>query len=99
MVRTVRHVGFRHEKMPCTRPRPSLTPVCALHTRVPLTHPSCSAAPSPQLYVGLWHEAHGDAAAARAAITAAVATPYARLSGDYMAALARVHCKRRGWEA
>lgn len=63
------------------------------------THPSCYAAPNPQLYVGLWHEAHGDAAAARAAITAAVATPYARLSGDYMAALARVHCKGRGWEA
>ncbi|KAF8068335.1 hypothetical protein HT031_002023 [Scenedesmus sp. PABB004] len=52
-----------------------------------------------QLYVGLWHEAHGDAERARAAITAAVETPYARQSGDYMAALARVHAQRRGWAA
>ncbi|GLC54900.1 hypothetical protein PLESTB_000917900 [Pleodorina starrii] len=51
------------------------------------------------LYVGLWHEAHCDAAGAQKAITAAVQTPYARLSGDYMASLARVHCQRRGWEA
>ncbi|KAG2452481.1 hypothetical protein HYH02_002720 [Chlamydomonas schloesseri] len=51
------------------------------------------------LYVGLWHEAEGDTAEAQKAITAAVATPYARLSGDYMAALARVHCQRRGWAA
>ncbi|KAG2445915.1 hypothetical protein HXX76_000518 [Chlamydomonas incerta] len=49
------------------------------------------------LYVGLWHEAEGDKAEAEKAITAAVATPYARLSGDYMASLARVHCLRRGW--
>jgi hypothetical protein len=51
------------------------------------------------LYVGLWHEAHGDAAAARDAVLQAVATPYARGSGDYMAALARVHCLQRGWQA
>lgn len=50
------------------------------------------------LYVGLWQEAHGDAEAARAAMVRAVQTPYARQSGDYMAALAGVHCARRGWE-
>jgi len=51
------------------------------------------------LYVGLWHEAHGtlDDPAAREAITAACATPYAKMSGDYMADLARVHCQQRGW--
>ncbi|EFJ50557.1 hypothetical protein VOLCADRAFT_88486 [Volvox carteri f. nagariensis] len=42
-----------------------------------------------RLYVGLWHEAHGNATEAEKAITAAVQTPYARLSGDYMASLAR----------
>ncbi|GFR46958.1 hypothetical protein Agub_g8608 [Astrephomene gubernaculifera] len=51
------------------------------------------------LYVGLWHESHGNAEEAKRAITAAVQTPYARLSGDYMAGLARVHCGRRGWAA
>lgn len=48
-------------------------------------------------YVGLWHEAEGDAARAREAITAAAATQYAQVSGDYMADLAKVHCKQRGW--
>lgn len=51
------------------------------------------------LYVGLWHEAQGDAAAAQAAITQAVRTAYAQQSGDYMCALAAVHCQRRGWVA
>ena len=53
-----------------------------------------------KLYIGLYHEAHGglQEPAARAAIEAACATQYARLSGDYMASLARVHCKRRGWD-
>lgn len=51
------------------------------------------------LYVGLWHEAHGDAAAAREAIGKAVQTQYAKLSGDYMASLASVHCQRRDWKA
>ncbi len=50
------------------------------------------------LYEGLWHEAHGDAQGAREAVTRAVRTAYAQLSGDYMAALARVHCQRRGWQ-
>lgn len=49
------------------------------------------------LYVGLWHEAHGGAEQAQAAITKAVGTQYARQSGDYMASLARVHCQRRNW--
>lgn len=49
------------------------------------------------LYVGLWHEAHGNAEEAQAAVTKAVATQYAKLSGDYMASLAQVHCLRRGW--
>eukprot|EP00775_Hariotina_reticulata_P005845 gene5845-6086_t len=51
------------------------------------------------LYVGLWHEAHGNATEAQAAITTAVGTQYAQRSGDYMADLAKVHCKRRGWPA
>lgn len=49
------------------------------------------------LYVGLWHEAHGNAAEAQAAITKSVQTQYAQQSGDYMASLAKVHCQRRGW--
>jgi hypothetical protein len=34
---------------------------------------------------------------AKAAMRAAVQTPYGQRSGDYMASLAVVHCKRRGW--
>ena len=49
------------------------------------------------LYVGLYREAKGDDAGAKAAVLAAVATPYGSRSGDYMAALAEVHAKRRGW--
>ena len=49
------------------------------------------------LYVGLFREARGDAEGAREAMLAAVDTPYGRKSGDYMAALAEVHLKRRGW--
>jgi hypothetical protein len=49
------------------------------------------------LYAALWHEAHGEAAEAEGAMARAVQTQYARQSGDYMAALARVHCARRGW--
>ncbi len=49
------------------------------------------------LYVGLWHEAQGDAAAARAAIEKAVNTDYSQRSGDYMCSLANVHMQRRGW--
>lgn len=49
------------------------------------------------LYRGLWREAAGDAAGARDLIVQATQTQYASRSGDYMAALAVVHCKRRGW--
>ena len=49
------------------------------------------------LYLGLFREAKGDADGAKAYLRAAVGTPYARGSGDYMADLARVHVKRRGW--
>ena len=49
------------------------------------------------LYVGLWHEAEGQEELAREAIVRAVGTDYARGSGDYMAALARVHVQKRGW--
>lgn len=49
------------------------------------------------LYTGLWHEAHGNQNEASAALIKSVRTPYAQLSGDYMAALARVHCLQRGW--
>ena len=50
------------------------------------------------LYRGLWREARGDEAGARDLLVAAAQTQYANRSGDYMAALALVHCKRRGWE-
>ncbi|CAG9463347.1 unnamed protein product [Pedinophyceae sp. YPF-701] len=49
------------------------------------------------LYHGLYHEAEGDDLSAQRSILAAAMTPYARHSGDYMAALSRVHCVRRGW--
>ena len=49
------------------------------------------------LYTGLFAEANGREEPARAAITAAAETPYARESGDYMAGLAAVHCSLRGW--
>lgn len=49
------------------------------------------------LYVGLWHEAEGNAEAAREAVERAAQTRYAQASGDYMADLAKVHCLRRGW--
>ncbi|KAI8472040.1 MAG: hypothetical protein J3K34DRAFT_415513 [Monoraphidium minutum] len=51
------------------------------------------------LYVALYNEAHGDAGAAREAMLRAVGTRYAQGSGDYMADLAKVHCKQRGWGA
>eukprot|EP00242_Pyramimonas_sp_CCMP2087_P012223 CAMPEP_0198215638 /NCGR_PEP_ID=MMETSP1445-20131203/51548_1 /TAXON_ID=36898 /ORGANISM="Pyramimonas sp., Strain CCMP2087" /LENGTH=241 /DNA_ID=CAMNT_0043891461 /DNA_START=290 /DNA_END=1015 /DNA_ORIENTATION=+ len=49
------------------------------------------------LYVGLWHEAQGDDEEAKRAIVESARTPYAQKSGDYMASLALVHCKERGW--
>ena len=50
------------------------------------------------LYVGLYREASGDAEGARDAMRAAARSAYGKRSGDYMAALADVHLKRRGWE-
>ena len=60
------------------------------------------------LYIGLYYESEaeggGDSAAAPAlrekaqgALVAAVESEYARASDDYMAALARVHARLRGW--
>ena len=49
------------------------------------------------LYESLYHEAEGDAEGSKEAMLRAVATPYAKQAGDYMAALARVHCSLRGW--
>ena len=51
------------------------------------------------LYQGLYHEAKGDEAAAKTAVLAAVSSDYGDRSGDYMAALAKVHALRRGWLA
>ncbi len=45
----------------------------------------------------LWPQGTLQEDAAREAMQAACATPYAKFSNDYMAALARVHCLRRGW--
>ena len=50
-----------------------------------------------ELYVALWHESRGDEATAREHVVRAARTQYAQQSGDYMAALARVHCRLRGW--
>ena len=49
------------------------------------------------LYLGLWFEANGDAVKAKREILRANSTVYAKLSGDYMADVARVHALRRGW--
>ena len=49
------------------------------------------------LYLGLFREAKADAAGARKFITAAASSRYGKLSGDYMADLAKVHVARRGW--
>lgn len=51
------------------------------------------------LYIGLYNEALGEEAKAREAMIAATKTVYGAQSGDYMAALAAVHCKQRGWAA
>lgn len=52
-----------------------------------------------KLYAGLWHEAYGAEGEAKKEMLAAVGTQYAKLSGDYMASLAKVHVARRGWAA
>ncbi|CAI5464371.1 unnamed protein product [Closterium sp. Yama58-4] len=49
------------------------------------------------LYVGLFHESEGDQDQSRHYILEAAQSPYGLRSGDYMAALARVHCLQHGW--
>ena len=51
------------------------------------------------LYQGLYYEATGDEAKARERVLAATRCDYGAGSGDYMAALAKVHALRRGWLA
>lgn len=51
------------------------------------------------LYLGLFAEAKGNTEEARRWITQATSSAYAKGSGDYMADLARVHRRLRGWEA
>jgi hypothetical protein len=77
-----------------------VTPRSSLQIQAAISEPGSHSDFYGKLYIGLYHEAHGglQEPAARAAIEAACATQYARLSGDYMASLARVHCKRRGWD-
>jgi len=50
-----------------------------------------------RLYVALWNEAHGMADDAKSAMLDSLQTRYAQSSGDYMASLANVHARRRGW--
>jgi len=50
------------------------------------------------LYASLYYEAQKDPVAAEAAMIAASCSPYGLRSGDYMASLAKVHCKCRGWK-
>lgn len=50
------------------------------------------------LYAGLYYESERNAEAAKQAISAACRTPYGLRSGDYMALLAKVHCKCRNWD-
>lgn len=49
------------------------------------------------LYLGLFYEINGDEERARREIERANRTAYARLSGDYMTDVARVHAKTRSW--
>ena len=52
-----------------------------------------------QLYCALFHEAYAHEDKAKEFMLRASKTDYAISSGDYMADLARVHIKRRGWDA
>eukprot|EP00250_Pteridium_aquilinum_P009674 c18849_g1_i1 orf=359-1213(-) len=51
------------------------------------------------LYAGLYYESERNAEAAKVALLAACRTPYGIRSGDYMASLAKVHCKCRNWDS
>ena len=48
-------------------------------------------------YLGLYCESQGEMAKAESYMKAATKTAYASASGDYMAAVASVHCQVRGW--
>ncbi|WCJ26914.1 Tetratricopeptide repeat (TPR)-like superfamily protein [Euphorbia peplus] len=49
------------------------------------------------LYAGLYYESQNEEDAAKGHIVAAYKSPYGQGSGDYMAALAKVHCQCRKW--
>jgi len=49
------------------------------------------------LYLGLFYEINGDQQSAQREIQRANRTAYARLSGDYMTDVSRVHAKTRSW--
>ncbi|KXS13219.1 hypothetical protein M427DRAFT_156882 [Gonapodya prolifera JEL478] len=53
-----------------------------------------------KLYVGLWWEAHEGPTSegARRFLVESLDTGYGKTSQDYMVALARVHCRLRGWD-
>ncbi|KAK4357192.1 hypothetical protein RND71_022802 [Anisodus tanguticus] len=49
------------------------------------------------LYAGLYYESKNEPDAAKVHIISACQSPYGSRSDDYMAALAKVHCKCRNW--
>jgi hypothetical protein len=51
------------------------------------------------LYAALYHEAQQEPDECKHALLQALQTEYARKSRDYMASVALVHAKRRGWAA
>lgn len=50
------------------------------------------------LYAGLYYESQSQQDAAKGHIISACLSPYGQRSEDYMASLAKVHCKCRKWE-
>ena len=79
-------------------PKGFAAPLCA-NGDAPLAAPLCANGDAPLAagFAGAAGAPKGDDAGAKAAVLAAAATPYGSRSGDYMAALAEVHAKRRGW--
>jgi len=72
-------------------------PLSALHEHV---YGPCASAHDKfyaALYEGLFHEALGAGELARDCILAALRTPYAEASQDYMVAVGRMHAHVRGW--
>lgn len=49
------------------------------------------------LYAGLYYESQNGTDAAKVHIVAACQSPYGQRSDDYMASLAKVHCRCRNW--